>query len=998
MFNTSIYYLILMSDYMMVKIWHGGTVIQEPKVKYDGGDSKIFQIDVDKMSYFEIIGYVMDCGSYESTNLLMYYLNPGTKLENGLVELKDDKDVSVLLNKFRKKLNTKICNIYTTRSQIFSPPAQPSKLVAQPSNLLTQPSNPATHMTSNKIPSIFQDTDDDESQSDEVVEVEEHGTVIGSESESDDIVEVEEEEQIDEVIGSESDTDDEEWKTARFSIVKVNKEQQLLKKNIVEDFLKETRQEVEETHNTVVDETYSSYEDSEGDVNSPGESEEDDIRGKKYKPDIPVVTDLTDWSKWVWVVGTRFPTREAFRDAVRKYAVTQGRNLKIASSNKKRNGRVIVCCIEGCPFKLYLSFYERKGCFMVKSVRPKHTCQRNMSKNRQLTADFIASEFLPIFKARPHWPAKEIMEAVKERYKVLINRWMAYKAKSCAHKKLHGSMRDHYSKMGSYLRALRDNNPTSTFTLVTDPHEEDASLEVFSRVFVCFDGVKKGFLAGCRTFLCLDGCFLKTFLGGMLLAAVGRDGNDQMFPVAWAVVKGENTDSWTWFLFELRRCLGVTDGGRGWTLISDQQKGLLNGVALNWENAEHRNCARHIYANWHKKFKGDDLKGLFWRAARAYCEKDYKKTLDEMKEVSMDAADAFLKQNPRCFCRCFLDPNSKCDVIVNNMAETFNGYILQSRSKHIIFMLEDIRLSIMTRLNTKEDEMADEKVIVCPRIQVKLNREKDNAFRCDVYPSSKTLFQVKSYDDVVVNLRERTCSCRKWDLSGIPCFHVCAVAGFLKRDAEEFVHSYYTKEMYMKSYAYSILAMAGEDYWPVVEMPMDPPPIKIQPGRPKKNRRKDPHEDPKKPGKLSRHGVLISCSVCKQKGHNKRGCKQKGTATTVEPSQPKRNRGRPRKTAPHATTVGSQQSRAVAGSSQQSRAVAGSSQQSRAVAVGSQHSRALAVGSHGFRSLAVGSQHSLAAAFGSQQSREATQGSQQSRAASQPSKQSTQPKRKKGKP
>ncbi|XP_076945212.1 uncharacterized protein LOC143616200 [Bidens hawaiensis] len=411
-----------------------------------------------------------------------------------------------------------------------------------------------------------------------------------------------------------------------------------------------------------------------------------------------------------------------------------------------------------------------------------------MIKNRQLTVDFIADQYLPIFKANPHWKAKEIQEAVKEKFKVIISNWMAYKAKSSAHMKLHGSMKEHYSKLGSYVEALKEVNPTSTFEL--------------------------GFLAGCRRLLCLDGCFLKTFLGGMLLAAIGRDVNDQMYPVAWAVVEGENNDSWTWFMNELKKCLGVDDDGKGWTLVSDQQKGLVNAVAEIWNNAEHRNCARHIY-----------------RAARSYSVSDYNKAIVEIRELNADAAEAFIIQNPKCFCRCFLNTETKADVIVNNMAETFNGYILHYRSKHIINMLEDIRVSVMTRLVNKQNEMARKNVFVCPRIQLKLNKDKDRAFKCSVFPSSPTLFQVKNFSDVSVDLNNRTCTCRKWELTGIPCYHV--VAGFLKMNVEELVHSCLTKEMYLKSYQFTIPPLPSEKYWSVVELPLNPPPIKIGPGRPK---------------------------------------------------------------------------------------------------------------------------------------------------------------------
>ena len=44
-----------------------------------------------------------------------------------------------------------------------------------------------------------------------------------------------------------------------------------------------------------------------------------------------------------------------------------------------------------------------------------------------------------------------------------------------------------------------------------------------------------------------------------------------MFPIAWAVVEGENQTSWTWFIQLLMGDLGISDG-LGWTIISDQQK------------------------------------------------------------------------------------------------------------------------------------------------------------------------------------------------------------------------------------------------------------------------------------------------------------------------------------------------------------------------------------------------------------------------------------------
>ncbi|XP_076889475.1 uncharacterized protein LOC143540249 [Bidens hawaiensis] len=292
---------------------------------------------------------------------------------------------------------------------------------------------------------------------------------------------------------------------------------------------------------------------------------------------------------------------------------------------------------------------------------------------------------------------------------------------------LHGSIREHYSQIRSYLAALKQFNPNSTFELVTAPpgfnnQEPDSNLETIFRFFVCFDG-------------------------GVLLAAIGRDANDQMYPVAWVVVE------------------------------------------------EHRNCARHIYANWKKMFKGKDLKMYYWQACRAYNEPDFNDAIKGMRDISTDAVEAFMKQNPNCFVRCFLKNNTYCDVIVSNMAGTFNGTIVEARSMHIINMLETIRVSTMTRIITKHSEMLAQDVVVCPRIQKKLDRGKKWAH--------------KYFDeDLAVDLNSKRCSSRKWDLTGIPCKHVCSVAGFLGRNDEQFVDECYLTETYLRTYSHTIAATA----------------------------------------------------------------------------------------------------------------------------------------------------------------------------------------------
>ena len=108
----------------------------------------------------------------------------------------------------------------------------------------------------------------------------------------------------------------------------------------------------------------------------------------------------------------------------------------------------------------------------------------------------------------------------------------------------------------------------------------------------------------------LDGCFFKGVTNGELLQAVGRDDNNQMYPIAWVVVDKENNMNWDWFCDLLFRDIQVGDR-KDRVFISDQQKGILNTVEKWAPEAEHRNCARHIYENWKKEFLKKEWQKLF---------------------------------------------------------------------------------------------------------------------------------------------------------------------------------------------------------------------------------------------------------------------------------------------------------------------------------------------------------------------------------------------------
>ncbi|KAL2927052.1 Regulator of G-protein signaling 3 [Bienertia sinuspersici] len=94
-------------------------------------------------------------------------------------------------------------------------------------------------------------------------------------------------------------------------------------------------------------EPVSDYEESEDDIHTPEESENEDGQMRAKRSRAILVSRNTDWKSFVWKAGHRFTSREAFRDAVAHFAIAQGRNLSFSTNNRKRQQRMEVKCLTG---------------------------------------------------------------------------------------------------------------------------------------------------------------------------------------------------------------------------------------------------------------------------------------------------------------------------------------------------------------------------------------------------------------------------------------------------------------------------------------------------------------------------------------------------------------------------------------------------------------------------------------------------------------------------
>ncbi|XP_060961780.1 uncharacterized protein LOC115715300 [Cannabis sativa] len=244
-----------------------------------------------------------------------------------------------------------------------------------------------------------------------------------------------------------------------------------------------------------------------------------------------------------------------------------------------------------------------------------------------------------------------------------------------------------------------------------------------------------------------------------------------------------------------------------------------------------------------KDFPGLLLKQALWACARLTTSEEFKRKMNDLKEISEPAYNWLMKKAPTEWSKSHFKTSVKCDMLLNNLCESFNSTILDSRDKMIITLLESIHFWLMGRMCKKRQSVSKWNYSVGKRIFDIIEKNKKVAQQCICTKSIDGSFQVTYITGQVlsVNLETRTCTCRSFDLTGIPCGHALACLWFSNLDAYEFVDPCYKKEAFEATYAKGITPMPSSDEWenkdknPILPPPeTDPPTEKKRKGRPPK--------------------------------------------------------------------------------------------------------------------------------------------------------------------
>ena len=120
----------------------------------------------------------------------------------------------------------------------------------------------------------------------------------------------------------------------------------------------------------------------------------------------------------------------------------------------------------------------------------------------------------------------------------------------------------------------------------------------------------------------------------------------------------------------------------------------------------------------------------------------------------------------------------------------------------------------MTRFQANRQMIMKVESKLCPKIRKRLCKEK---FACSKWLAcwaSRTKYEVKNrIESFTVDLEEKKCSCRKWDITSIPCYHAIFCIFFNREDAKNYVNACYKRTTCIDCYDPIKEPINGQNMW-----------------------------------------------------------------------------------------------------------------------------------------------------------------------------------------
>ncbi|XP_057719362.1 uncharacterized protein LOC130933764 [Arachis stenosperma] len=241
-------------------------------------------------------------------------------------------------------------------------------------------------------------------------------------------------------------------------------------------------------------------------------------------------------------IGQSFRNKDEAMLSVKDYSIRRGIEYRVIELDHfKYHGK----CKEfgkGCTWLIRVELCARKGTWEVRRYNGPHTCLATSisSDHRQLDYHVICARILLLVRADAAVTVKVLQQATEADYGFKPSYRKVWMAKQKAVAQIYGDWEESYAELPRWMLGVQSTMPGTVSVLKTSP-------------------VRVG------------GTHLYGKYGGTLLLAIAQDGNSNILPIAFALLEGENAESWSFFLSNLPAHVTLQEGI---LVISDRHNGI----------------------------------------------------------------------------------------------------------------------------------------------------------------------------------------------------------------------------------------------------------------------------------------------------------------------------------------------------------------------------------------------------------------------------------------
>ncbi|XP_025625404.1 uncharacterized protein [Arachis hypogaea] len=537
-----------------------------------------------------------------------------------------------------------------------------------------------------------------------------------------------------------------------------------------------------------------------------------------------------------FTVGMEFSSREAVIKAMKDYTIRRGVDYRVYESEPTT---FYAKCIEygnGCDWLIRVTKMQKKYCWEIRRYNGSHTCTRSTisQDHSKLDSKTVAEAIKPLVEVDPSIKVKSVIADIQSKFNYTISYRKAWLAKQQAVKSIFGSWEASYEALPIWFEAMCHKEPSAVVHFETMPAYQGDDLvpdiRVLHRVFWSYYPCIRAF-RHCKPVVQVDGTHLYGKYKGCLLVAVSQDGNNNIMPIAFAIVEGETSDAW------------------------------------------------HIESNFLRKFKAPYLQKLIVNIGYSRTTREYQMRYERLKERG-EAYTNWLDRIPREQYALAFDGGYRWGHMTTNLVECINSVLKGARNLPVTTLVKATfyRLNeLFTRKRAEAEARISAGLMFSEMVTTKLNANQRASGNIQVscFDRENEVFEVREMPSGVeyaVDLRHYRCDCGEFQIDRIPCRHVFACCANQRLDWKVFVNDVYKMDQIRRVYRARFRPLGNPATWPAYHGPRfvgNPFLRRVAKGRPKMTRFLNEMDT-----RMLRRPRR--CKQCGAEGHSRSRCRQSG--------------------------------------------------------------------------------------------------------------------------